>query len=310
MKLQDVGAVLKQSFTEWNGDHVPRLGAALAYYSVFSLAPLVLLAIGIAGLFLEEKMAREGIIQEIETTVGEPGAKAIEEMIRNTQNNGQSQTATAVGMILLIFGASGVFVQLQDAFNAIWRVAPRPERGVLGMIRDRFLSFGIVLGTGFLLLVSLVISAVLAAVSAWLTPSSLPGGAVLWQAINAVVSFAFITLMFAMIFKLMPDVELAWSDVWPGALVTTLLFTLGKFAIGLYLGQSSTTSAFGAAGSLVVILIWVYYSSQILLFGAEFIRVWTHHLGSRVEPSANALPVQVVEHRSPLHAYETTATPS
>jgi membrane protein len=253
------------------------------------LAPLVVLAIGIAGLVFEPDTARTGIVREIGDTVGQPAASALEKMILEAAEDGSSKLAALVGAAVLLFGASGVFLQLQDALNTIWRVAPKPGRGLWIMLRDRLLSFALVLGTGFLLLVSLVVSAGLAAMGSMLRGWSLPGGVLLWQGVHMVLSFTFITLLFALIFKLLPDAKIAWRDVWIGALVTALLFNLGKYLIGLYIGQSGTTSAFGAAASLVLILVWVYYSSQILLLGAEFTRVYANRYGAHVIPADNAV---------------------
>jgi membrane protein len=283
--------LLKETFSAWDEDKCPRLGAALAYYTIFSIAPLLIIGIGITGFVFGEQAARGEIVGQIESAVGQPAAMAIEEMLKNTHAEGSYTFAAVVGIVLLLFGASGVFIQLQDALNTIWKVAPKPDRGIRGIVRDRLLSFMVVLGTGLLLLVSLVISATLAALSKFLTPAALPGGTYLWQGINGLISFLLITLLFALIYKVLPDVRIAWRDVWVGAIVTALLFTLGKYLIGLYLGRSSTTSAFGAAGSLVVILVWVYYSSQLLLFGAEFTRVYANKMGSPLIPTDNAIPV-------------------
>ena len=273
----------------WLEDKASRLGAALAYYSVFSLAPLLVLAVGVAGLIFDRETARHAIDTEIRATVGEPAATALDELVKNLPSEGGSRLAAIVGLITLIIGASGVFAELQDALNTVWKVKPRPDRTWRDIVRERFLSFAIVLGTGFLLLISLVLTALLSALGNWLA-GELPGGAALWHIVNALVSFGFVTVLFALIFKLMPDVQVQWHHVWLGAAVTAFLFTIGKFLIGLYLGQSGATSTFGAAASLVVILLWVYYSSQILLFGAEFTRVYARRF-ERVPPAENAQPV-------------------
>lgn len=290
--------LLRQTYHEWNEAKAPRLGAALAYYTVFSISPLLIIAIAIAGLVFGEEAARGGIVREIEGTVGRPVAEAIEGMLQQTHSTGSCTLTAVIGLIVLLAGATGVFIQLQDALNTIWKVEPKPDRGILGMLRDRFLSFTVVLGVGFLLLVSLVISAALAALSKFLTPEALPGGAYLWQVVNGVISFGLITLLFALIYKVLPDVPIRWRDVWVGAAVTALLFTLGKYLLGLYLGQSGAASAFGAAGSLILILLWVYYSSQILLFGAEFTRVYATHFGPPLLPTENSLPVSGTEQAS------------
>jgi membrane protein len=278
--------LIKQTFAEWSEDKVPRLGAALAYYSVFSIAPLLLISIAVAGLVFERSAAQEQIFEQIEGFVGEDAAGAIEKMIEKASAPATSTWALVTGLFVLVFGAGGAFGQLQDALNTIWEVAPKPGRGLKGIIRDRFLSLTMVLGVAFLLLISLVISAAIAAASNFFGDFV---GQAIAHVVNFVVSFAVTTILFAMIYKILPDVRVAWRDVWIGALVTSVLFTGGKVAIGLYLGRSGVTSIFGAAGSLVFILLWVYYSSQILLLGAEFTQVYANRFGSRIRPTANAI---------------------
>jgi membrane protein len=222
-------------------------------------------------------------------------------MVAAAQKPAEGTVAAVLGAIALLFGASGVFAQLQDSLNTIWEVQPKPGRGIRGMIRDRFLSFAMVLGIGFLLMVSLILSAVLAALGAWMS-SVLPGPEILMQVAHFVISFGVIVLLFAAIFKLLPDVEIGWTDVWIGAIATSFLFTLGKYALGLYLGRSAVASAYGAAGSLVIVLLWVYYSAQILFLGAEFTQAYAHMYGSQVRPSPNAVPVtQRARERQGLH---------
>jgi membrane protein len=269
-------------------DKAPRLGAALAYYSAFSIGPLILLVIGAASLLFGADAAQGRVVQEIEGTVGQPVAHALQQMLAHGHQTGWGAGATILGIITLLFGATGVFGQLQDALNTVWQVAPRPGRGFLGILKDRFFSLTMVLGTGFLLLVSLVLSAALAAVGTAIT-----GGVtgVVWQIVEEVVAFIVVTLLFAMIFRLLPDAQIAWRDVWIGALLTSALFSIGKFLLGWYLGREGVTSGFGAAGSLVVVLLWVYYSSLILLFGAEFTRVYAEQYGSGVRPAADAVPL-------------------
>jgi membrane protein len=290
MNLKTLFQLLKETFNEWNEDKAPRLGAALAYYSVFSIAPLLIIAIAIAGQVFGETAANDRIRGEIADTIGPQAAELIQETIKNSRDLGSGIFAVLVGVVVLLFGASGVFGQLQDALNTIWKVTPKPGLGLWGFLKDRFLSFTMVLGTGFLLLLSLLISAALAALTHFVTPNAWANGWLL-EALNFVISFGSIMGLFTMIYKVLPDAEISWSDVWIGAGVTTLLFMLGKLLIGLYLGRSSVGSAYGAAGSLVVVLLWVYYSSQILLFGAEFTRVYANHCGKRVVPSANAVAV-------------------
>jgi membrane protein len=294
--------MLKETAEAWIDDKAFRMAAALAYYSVFSMAPVLLIAIGIAGLVFGEQAARGEVLGEVRDTVGDQTAAAIEEILAHAGHSGGSVWATVVGFAILFFGASGVFVELQDALNTIWKVMPRPGRALWEVVRGRLLSFTVILGTGFILLVSLVLSAALAALSGMLKPiDSLPGGAGIWQLLNFALSFGIITLLFAMIYKVLPDAEIAWRDVWTGAIITALLFTTGKYAIGLYLGHSTLTSAFGAAGSAILVLSWVYYSSLILLFGAEFTRVYARHNGSPLRPAPNAVRVPCTGSDEPEH---------
>jgi membrane protein len=285
-----IWGLLKNTFTDWQEDKAPRLGASLAYYTVFSLAPLLLIVIAIAGLAFGQEAVQGQIVTQVGNLVGEQSAGALQSMIQGARKPQTGAIASAIGIATLLFGASGVFGALQDALNTIWEVAPKPGRGVLGILRDRFVSFTMVLGVGFLLLVALVVSAGLAALGTMLG-EMLPAPAVVLQVINLVFAFGVITLLFAMIFKILPDAEIHWGDVWIGAAVTALLFTIGRFALGLYLGRSAFGSAYGVAGSFIVILLWVYYSAQILFFGAEFTQVYANTYGSRVVPDENAVPV-------------------
>lgn len=287
MSLRDAWGLIPDTFRLWSEDKVPRLGAALAYYSVFSIAPLLVIVIAVAGFVFGEQAAEGRVEREVRSTLGAPTAEALQAMIVKARETGRGTLATLIGIGVLLFGASGVFGQLQDSLNTIWKVTPKPGRGLVGIIRDRFLSFAMVLGIGFMLLVSLAITALLAALGDW--AEELPGGAYLWQTVNNVASFVLIAVLFAMIFKVLPDVRLRWADVWVGAGVTALLFVAGKYLIGLYLGRSSFASVYGAAGSVVVILLWVYYSSQILLWGAEFTRAYTERFGVRAVPADNAM---------------------
>jgi membrane protein len=279
MSAMTIFGMLKAAFWRWLDDNPFRLGAALAYYTVFSIAPVVLIALGVAGFFFEEQTSRAALLREINDTVGSQVADAIESIVQFNRKTGTGTFATVVGIVVLVGGATTVFAQLQDALNTVWRVKPKKETGWLRMIKDRFWSFTVVLGIGFLLLVSLVLSAVLGALGHFLAPSALPGGVYLWNGVNWVIWFGLVTLLFALIFKLLPAVEIKWRDVWVGAAVTAVLFALGKHLIGLYLGQSAWISGYGAAGSLVIVLLWVYYSSQILLFGAEFTYVYANWAG-------------------------------
>ena len=272
-------------------DQASTLGAALAYYTVFSLAPLLIIAIAIAGLVFGQEAAQGQIFEQLRGLLGEASAKAMQDMVQNA--NAKPATgvvATLIGVVTLLFGASGVFGQLQTSLNAIWDVEPKPGRGILGLVRDRILSFGFILVVGFLLLVSLLLTAAVALVAQWFG-GMLPAMEALAQILNFVLSLAVITLLFAMIFKFLPDAKIAWHDVWIGAFITAVLFTVGKVALGLYLGKSGVGSSYGAAGSLIVLLLWVYYSSQILFFGAEFTQVYANRFGSHVAPADNAVSV-------------------
>jgi membrane protein len=288
-KLHQAFDLLLETINEWGQDRVPRMGAALACYSVFSIAPLAILVIASASLIFHREQVEADITGELQRTFGEPVARAIAGIVTNAANSGSTPVATVVGLFVLLFGASGVFGELQDSLNSIWKVQPKPGRAWFTIIKERFVSFTMVLGTGFLLLVSLVINTALTAMGNYF--AHLMPGAWVWQVVNQLVSFVFIAGVFALIYKVVPDVKVAWRDVWPGAVLAALLFVLGKYLLGLYLGLASTTSAYGAAGSLVAFLIWVYYSAQILLFGAEFARVSARRRGACVVPADNALGV-------------------
>jgi membrane protein len=273
--------LFKQTFTEFGEDKAPRLGAALAYYTIFSLAPLLLIAIALAGIFFGQEAAQGRITGELGKVMGPTTATAVQEMVKNAAKPKAGALATALGVVTLLFGASGVFGQLKDALNTIWNVEAKKRAGFMGFVRDRFLSMAMVMGVAFLLLVSLVIDAAISGMNAYID-RMLPGGSVLVQAIQLVLSFAFVTVAFAMIFRYLPDIRPAWRDTWFGAAFTALLFVLGKFGLGLYLGKAAPGSSFGAAGSLVILLIWVYWSAQILFFGAEFTQVYARTRGSMI----------------------------
>ncbi len=271
--------LFKQAFTEFGEDKAQRLGAALAYYTIFSLAPLLLIAISIAGLVFGREAAQGEIFGQLRGVLGPQAAAAVQEMVKGAAKPKSGTMATIIGIVTLLFGAAGVFGQLKDALNTIWNVEPKKTGGFMKILKDRFLSFAMVLGTGFLLLVSLVLDSAIAAAGHFLG-NRLPGGEALWQGIQLAVSLAVVTVLFALIFRFLPDVHPAWRDVWFGAIFTAVLFVVGKFALGLYLGKSAVGSSFGAAGSLVVLLLWVYYSAQILFFGAEFTQVYARTHGS------------------------------
>nr|WP_239005419.1 YihY/virulence factor BrkB family protein [Gloeothece citriformis] len=281
---------MKETFKEWQDDNASRLAASLAYYTIISLAPLLILVIAIAGAVFGEEAARGQIVYQIQGLVGIDGARVIETAIENSNKPEIRNFASLISIGVLLFGASGVFAELQDALNTIWEVKVKPGQGVGTFIRKRILSFSAILGIGFLLLVSLVISAILSAFNSYFS-HLIPGLEFIWQIVNFVVSFGVITLLFGFMFKFLPDAKIAWRDVWMGAIITALLFSIGKYALGAYLGGGSFGSTYGAAGSLVVILVWVYYSAQILFFGAEFTQVYAKRYGSKIVPDKHAMPI-------------------
>jgi membrane protein len=277
-------SVLKAAIAGWWDDNVPRMGAALAYYTLFSLAPILIVAIAIAGLAFGQEAVRGEIVGQIDGLVGHEGAKAVQAMLEGVARPSSSIPATVIGIITFFLGATGAFLELQNDLDAIWRVKPKPSRSFLSaLLKQRLISFGLVLGFAFLLLTSLVISAALAAVQTYLG-NAFPGGTVLWEAINVIVSLSVITALFAMIYKVLPDVKLGWRDVWVGGLVTAGLFSIGKSLIGFYIGTSAFASTYGAAASVIVVLVWVYYSAQIILLGAEFTREYVKRFGRRPPP--------------------------
>lgn len=280
--------VVGRTFREWSADKAPRLGAALAYYGMFSLAPLLIIAVGIAGLVFGEEAARGELARELGTVVSAPVAEGVQDLVQHTRRAGTGWLATVVGFGTLLFGAAGLFWQLQDALDTVWKVVPKEGRGLLGVVRDRVFSFALVLGIGFLLLASLALNTSLVVLSGYLPAVDLPAGISLWHGLNALVSVLVITLLFALIFKVLPDVNIPWREVWTGSALTALLFIAGRHLLSLYLGYAGVATAFGAAGSLVLILFWIYYSAQIFLFGAEFIRVYAEQRGSLIVPRANA----------------------
>ena len=273
-------SLLKETAKEWSDDKAPRLGAALAYYTVFSLAPLLIIFITVAGLVFAN--AQGAIMTQVQGLIGDKGSEMIESMIEAAQKPKESTIATSLGFIALIFGAAGVFIQLKDALNTVWEVPPPKAGGIWAFLRKYFLSFTFVLGLAFLALVTLVVSAGLAALGTYLE-GLFPAMNVVMKVVSFAVAFGLMTFIFAMLFKYLPDAKIRWRDVWLGAAVTSVLFVIGKFGLGFYLGRAGAASAYGAAGSLVLVLLWVYYSAQILFFGAEFTQVYAQRHGSRSE---------------------------
>jgi membrane protein len=288
--------LLKQTFREWLQDKAPQLGAALAYYTVFSLAPLILVLLAIIGVLFRDDPAGawDKITQQMSYFLDPSAMQVVQNIAQKASQPGKSTIATVIGIALALFGASGVFGQLQDALNTIWGVKAKPTRGIWGFLRARFLSFAMVAGICFLLLVSLAIEALLKGFSRYVQ-SMLPGGIVIAVTVYLVFDFAIVVLLFAMIFKFLPDVKIQWRDVWIGAVMTAILFGIGKWLLGFYLGSGAAGSAYGAASSLITLLLWVYYSSQILLFGAEFTQVYAARAGRELKPSEYAVRVAIQE---------------
>jgi membrane protein len=285
-RIKSIWGLLEKTAYKAVDDRVPRLGAAVAFYTILSLAPLLVIATAIAGLLYGENAARGKIVADLTNYVGKQGAEAIQTMLANARTPSSGVIATVVGIATLLFAATGVFSEIHDAMNKIWDVQLKPGNGVLAYVKDRLLAFLMVLGVASLLLLSLVVSTSLSVLDKFFTGSiTFPGSA---QALNSAVSFVVITLLFAMMFRVLPDVKLGWGDVWFGAAVTSLLFTIGNYLIGLYLGRTSVGSTYGAAGSLAVLLIWVYYSAQIFFFGVELTRVYADDQGRKIPPADNA----------------------
>jgi membrane protein len=294
-RKKDVWLLVKTTGIQWMNDKCPQIGAALAFFTVFSLAPLVLILLAVFGLFFGTAHARDEIIEQLQYLIDPSGIKVVKDIAAATASKPESGVlATVIGFMVGLFGASGVFGQLQDALNTIWGVKAKPGAGLWSFLRARFLSFAMVAGVCFLLLVSLTIESVLRGLSAYLQ-NLLPGGHVLAFLLFLIFDIGVVIVLFAGIFRYLPDVKIAWRDVWIGASLTALLFVIGKFILSLYLGSGAAGSAYGAASSLITLLLWVYYSAQILLFGAEFTQVYANMYGSQVVPEDHAVRVKKLE---------------
>lgn len=284
--------LLKNTASEWVQDKCPQLGAALAYYTVFSLAPLVLVLLAVFSLIYGgSEHAREKIIDQLRYFIDPSGVKVIQDIAAHASTPKGGVLATTLGVLIALFGASGVFGQLQAALNTIWGVKPKPGQGLWGFVRARFLSFAMVAGVCFLLLVSLTVESLLRGLSGYLK-SMLPGGDIVALAVFFAFDLAVIIVLFALIFRYLPDAKIAWRDVWVGAALTAVLFVIGKFVLGLYLGSGAAGSAYGAASSLITLLLWVFYAAQLVLFGAAFTQVYANAYGSHVQPEAHAVKVE------------------
>lgn len=281
--------LIKKAGASWVDDYAPSMGAALSYYTVFSLAPLLVIVIAIAGLVFGQEAARGEVFAQLSGLLGTDAAKTVEELLNAASKPSQGIPSAVIGVVVLLIGATTVFGELQDALDRIWRAPVREgSTGLWGLLRARVLSFGMILGIAFLLMVSLVMSAAVSALGKWWTPA-FGGWEVLAQTINALVGFVFTTVVFAMIYKIMPRVSVRWHDVWLGAAITALLFSVGRMLIGLYIGKTALASGYGAAGSLVVVFVWVYYSAQIFLMGAEFTWVYARTWGSMRDQEDNTI---------------------
>src|SRR5512134_1970106 len=292
MSKRWVGAweLLKETYAEWRRDKAMRFGAALSFYTVFSLPPLLFLVVSIAGAVYGEEAARGHFVGQVEGVIGKRGAEAIQAILQHTGDETKSIIATIIGVFVLIIGATAVFVELQDSLNAIWELREKRGRTYRSLLRTRVLSFAIVVGIGFFLVVFLVLSALVAALGGllrnfWFVPTHV---VYILHALNFLVSFGVVTVMFAMIYKVLPHAKIAWKDVWLGAAATAFLFTIGKLFVGLYLGGSGVVSAYRATGSLIILIVWIYFSAQIFFFGAEFTQVYARRRGRTIEPSEHA----------------------
>lgn len=300
MSRPSVWRLARDAVSAWVDDDAPGMGAALAYYTLFSVAPLLLIVIAVAGLVFGEEAARGEIMGQLSDLLGRDGARVVEDLLGSVNRPGAGALATLAGLGMLLVGATTVFAQLQASLDRIWRAPEAPQTpGWWGWLRRRLLSLGMVMGLGFLLMVSLTVSALLSALGRWWAPWFSEGTVLLLQLINTLVSLVLLAAIFAMIFKWMPRVRVAWRDVWMGALITAVLFTLGKSLIGLYIAYSGVASAYGAAASLVLLLLWVYWSAQIILLGAEFTWVWANRCGShQTPPEVGPLPAEAAGHPS------------
>lgn len=307
MNSKTIWTILRATYTQWSNDKASQLAAALAFYTAISIAPLLVLVIAIVGFFLGEEAAQGQLVGQLRSLMGETAAQFTETAIANADKPTMSGIASLLSLAVLLWGSTNVFSQLQSSLNAIWNVEPKPGGGIWSVIRTRLLSFGMVLGLGFLLLVSLLFSTVLTALTTSFS-QFLPGIDWLWQILNYVIALGIMTLLFGLIFKVLPDVEAAWKDIWIGAALTALLFTIGQFALGFYL--SNQESAYGVAGSLAVFLLWVYYSAQILFFGAEFTQVYATQYGAGVQPSSHAIMHNEEATPNPKSSYRKQTTTS
>lgn len=294
-RLKSIWKVIVESFKGFAADKIPKYSAALAYTTIFSLGPLLIVIIFLCSIFFGQEATQGKIYEQMQQFIGNDAALQIETIIKNASLSDKGNFAVIIGIATLIFGATAVFAEIQDSINTIWGLKAKPKKGVWKIIRNRFLSFSVVVSLGFLLLVSLAISTVIEALNERLRASFPDVAVVLFYILDLVISFVIITALFAIIFKVLPDAKTKWKDVFPGAIASGILFMIGKFAISFYIGKSHVGSTYGAAGSLVVILLWVYYSAMILYLGAEFAKAWTVSKGSSILPNDYAVAIKKVE---------------
>lgn len=293
--IKDSFTILKDTFNGFTNDRALKLSASLSYYTIFSLAPLLLLLISLAGVFFGKEAIQGHVFSEINGLIGNEAAAQIQQIIKNMELSGKTNVAIVIGAVTLLIGATSVFGEIQDSINMIWKVKAKPKRGWVKLLKDRLLSSSLIVALGFLLIVSLMINGALLALNDILKDYFPNVTVIIFRILNVIISFSVITLLFGVIFKVLPDAKIAWKDVRVGAFFTALLFMLGRFIIGIYIETTSTGSAYGAAGSLIIILVWVYYTAAILYFGAEFTRVYAEYIGARIEPADYAVYVEESE---------------
>ena len=295
LTLKGVWKLIKEAGSGFSDDKVLKLSGSLAYFTIFSIGPLILIIIFLADLFWGRDAVEGSIYNQIKGFIGPDAALQIQDIIKNAAISGDNTLTAIIGIVTLLVGATGVFAEMQDSINTIWGLKPKPQKGLLKMILTRLLSFSVIVSLGFLLLVSLLLNAVIEALINRLMTIFPDGAVVLGYIVNLLITFSVTTLLFAIIFMVLPDAKIKWKDVLIGSMATTVLFMLGKFAITFYIGSSNVGSTYGAAGSLVVVLLWVYYSSVILYFGAEFTKAYAANYGSHIEPNHYAVWIKQVE---------------
>jgi len=294
-KLKEIGKVIIQSFKNFAEDKIPKYSASLAYTTVFSFGPLLIVIIFLCSIFFGQEATQGRIYAQMQQFVGHDAAEQLQTIIKNASLSGKGTTAAVIGIVTLLFGATAVFAEIQDSINTIWGLKAKPKKGLWKIIRNRFLSFSVVVSLGFLLLVSLAISTIIEGLSDKLKASFPDAAVIVFYILDLVISFIVITALFSVIFKVLPDAKTKWKDILPGALASGILFMIGKFAISFYIGKSHVGTTYGAAGSLVVLLLWVYYSSMILYLGAEFAKAWISHNGFSIRPNDYAVALKKVE---------------